>query len=129
MFGYTSSPIFISNGTRLITPSISGAVLITPTPFAHSASLGNGPTIPFHSNRYGKGSPIFATPLGTGLDVLFCAVPVWAMTVPYVSVSQNTSSLPNLSSSLNNIGITMIPVSAFLNCSIRLASTSRSHGH
>ena len=50
---------------RLITPSISGAVLTTPTPSAFSPSIGIGPNIPFHSNKNGRGSPIFATPLGT----------------------------------------------------------------
>ena len=39
-------------------------------------------------NKKFSGSPIFATPRGTGLDVLFCTVPVCAITVPYVSVSQ-----------------------------------------
>ena len=114
MFGYTSSPIFINRGTRLITPSISGAVLITPTPAAHSANLGKGPTIPGHSNKCGSGSPIFATPRDTALLVVFCVVPVCAMTVPYPRASQNASSPPILSSSLNNNGITIMPVCAFL---------------
>ena len=102
---------------------------MTPTPDVHSASLGNGPTMPGHSNKYGSGSPIFATPRGTALLVVFCVVPVCAMTVPYPSASQNTSSPPILSSSLNNNGITIMPVCAFLKSNMSCARTSRFHGH
>ena len=112
--GYVSSPILIISGKRLTTPSISGAVLITPTPSAAPPSSGIGPSIPFHSYNQGNGSPILATPLGTAfLCVWF--VPTCAITTP-ISCSDiiNSSSPPSRSGSENSIGITMIPTSASL---------------
>ena len=81
MLGYTSSPILISRGTLRTTPSSSGAVFTTPTPFADLPSSGIGPSIPPHSNKYGSGSPILATPLGTPF-LLISLVPNCAITVP-----------------------------------------------
>ena len=100
------------SGTRLTTPSISGAVFKTPTPSAASPSNGIGPNIPGHSNMYGKGSPILATPLGTGF-LLTEVVPVCAITTPlFTSASDKILSPPNLSGSENIIGITIIPAPA-----------------
>ena len=126
--GYVSSPIFIIKGVLLTTPSISGTVFTTPTPLAFLPNRGIGPNIPGHSNNHGIGSFTFATPLGTAF-LLVCVVPTCDITTPYCKTCANSLSPPSLSSSLNNIGNTMIPTSASRSFIMMSASTSLFHGH
>src|SRR6056300_445416 len=127
--GYTSSPTRINSGSLLTTPSISGAVLSTPTPSTLSPIIGIGPSIPGHSNSQGIGSPILATPLGTAF-LFVCVVPTCATTTPLpASACASATSPPSLSSSENRIGNTIIPAPASLSFHMVSARTSLFQGH
>ena len=128
MLGYRLPCILINNGTRLTTPSISGAVLITPTPSASKI----GGNIPLYVNRLFDAS-LFPPTIFTGRNIpidSLCELPVCAITTPLpISASNSSGSLPNRSGSLNNIGSTIIPAPCSRSVQIKSAILSLGHGH
>ena len=70
-----------------------------------------------------------ATPRGTAFRFV-CVVPACAITIPFcTNASARSMSPPNLSSSENNMGSTIMPAPASLNLQITSASTVLFQGH
>ena len=104
-------------------------VFTTPTPPTLALSSAIGPSIPGNANDHGMGAPILATPRGTAF-LFVCVVPACAITIPFcTSACARSMSPPNLSSSENNIGSTIMPAPASRSRHITSASTVLFQGH